>query len=141
MSVLEPKTTTENGKNWVTAWYAPPLAVIAADLTGRTLRQIIRMQGGGTQIRVGLSNRYGQAPVTISSISAGLVLNGPNLHPGAKPVLFKGENTLYLHPGQEITSDPLELNVTSGNDIAITFYVKQGDCHTGHPVGLQTSYI
>jgi lysophospholipase L1-like esterase len=137
MSVLEP----ENTRNWVAAWYAPPLAAIPADLTGRSLRQIIRLQGGGSRIRVSLSNRYGVAPVTISSISAGCVLNGPNLHPGAKPVLFNRENALTLPPGQEISSDPLELSVTAGSDIGLTFYVKEGDCQTGHPVGLQTSYV
>lgn len=130
-----------NYENWVAAWYAPPLGIVPADLTGRTLRQVVHLHAGGQQIRLCLSNHYGKAPVTISSVTVGYVLNGPSLHPGSKKVLFQGQTTFTLLPGQETTGDPVDFPVKAGSDIAITFYVKEGDCLTGHNVGLQTSYI
>src|SRR5258708_5241956 len=55
--------------NWVRAWYAAPCRMFLANLSGRTLRQIIHLHAGGEQLRLCLSNRYGDAPVTLSSLS------------------------------------------------------------------------
>lgn len=127
--------------DWVGAWYAAPTQMLAANLSGRTFRQIIHLHAGGEQIRLRLSNRYGDAPVTLQSITVGQVLSGPAVKAGAKATLFKEQATITLEPGQEIVSDPISLRVEAMSDVAITFFLAQGESVSGHISALQSSYV
>jgi len=133
--------TSPTQSNWVGAWYAAPIQMLSANLSGRTLRQIVHLHAGGEQIRLHLSNRYGDAPVTLRSISVGQVLDGPVVHAGKRDVLFEGQATVTLEPGQEITSDPVALRVEALVNLAITFFLVQGESITGHLSAQQTSYV
>ena len=97
--------------HWVAAWYAAPSRMISANLTGRTLRQIVHLHAGGTQVRLRLSNRYGDAPVTLTALSVGQVVQGPMLAPGAQAVRFAGNSAVTVEPGQDVVSDPVALQV------------------------------
>lgn len=127
--------------NWVGAWYAAPAQMLAANLSGRTFRQIVHLHAGGEQIRLRLSNRYGDAPVTLRSVSVGQVLSGLVVRPGKRDVLFEGQATVTLGPGQEITSDPVALRVEALTNLAVTFFLAQGESITGHVSAQQTSYV
>ncbi len=81
---------------WVGAWYAAPTQTIQASLSGRTLRQIVQLHAGGEHIRLHLSNRYGNALVTLRSISVGQVLSGPVVRAGSKDVQFEGQEEVTL---------------------------------------------
>ncbi len=132
---------TDTLTNWVGAWYAAPTRMFSANLSGRTLRQIIHLHTSGEQIRLHLSNRYGDAPVTLSSISVGQVLSGPQVRPGESAVRFEGRTTITLEPGQEVVSDPVFLPVEAFSTLAITFFLAQGESLTGHVSAQQTSYV
>lgn len=132
---------TNNQMNWVVAWYAAPSRMFSANLSGRTLRQIIHLHAGGEQLRLHLSNRYGDAPVTLSSISVGQVLQGLAVSPEAQSVRFSGHETVTLEPGQEVVSDPVPLEVKAFSDLAITFFLEQGESLTGHTSAQQLSYV
>ncbi|HXX77236.1 MAG TPA: hypothetical protein VEI53_01995 [Ktedonobacteraceae bacterium] len=67
-------TAPASSTHWVGAWYAAPSRMLQADLSGRTLRQIVHLHAGGEQLRLRLSNLYGDGPVTLASISVGQVL-------------------------------------------------------------------
>jgi hypothetical protein len=127
--------------NWVGAWYAAPSRMLSASLSGRTLRQIVHLHAGGEQLRLRLSNRYGDGAVKLSSISVGQVLQGPTLRPGERAVRFAGQATVTLEPGQEVVSDPVALRVEAFSDLAITFVLAQGESLTGHFTAQQTSYV
>lgn len=127
--------------NWVSAWYAAPVQMLPANLSGRTLRQIIHLHAGGEHIRLHLSHRYGDEPITLHSVSIGKVLNGPTVQAGEQVVLFAGQTTITLQPGQEVTSDPVTLRVKMFSNLAITFFLAQGECTTGHASALQSSYV
>lgn len=132
---------TSDQVNWVGAWYAAPSRMLSASLSGRTLRQIVHLHAGGEQLRLRLSNRYGDEPVTLTSVSVGLALEGPVVCPGARAVRFAGHPTVTLEPGQELVSDPVALQVEALSDLAITFVLAQGEILTGHMTAQQTSYI
>ena len=132
---------TNHQRNWVGAWYAAPSRMFSAHLSGRTLRQILHLHAGGEQLRLRLSNRYGDATVTLASISVGQVLQGPVVSPGEKPVSFAGQATVTLEPGQEVVSDPVTLRVEAESDLAITFFLAQGESLTAHWIARQTSYV
>ncbi|WP_165423104.1 GDSL-type esterase/lipase family protein [Ktedonosporobacter rubrisoli] len=127
--------------HWVGAWYAAPTQMPIAHLSGRTLRQIVHMHVGGELIRLRLSNRYGDAAITISAAFAGKVLEGPELGPGERAVLFEGRETVTLEAGQEVISDPVALRVEAASDLAITFFLARGEILSGHLSAQQTSYI
>ena len=133
--------TSGHRSNWVGAWYAAPMQMLAANLSGRTFRQIVHLHAGGEQLRLRLSNRYGDAPVTLRSVSVGQVLSGLTVRPGKRDVLFEGQATVTLEPGQEITSDPVALRVEALTNLAVTFFLAQGESITGHVSAQQTSYV
>ncbi len=133
--------TSASQANWVGAWYAAPTQTITANLSGRTLRQIVQLHAGGEHIRVRLSNRYGNTSVTLRSISVGQVLSGPVVRAGFKDVQFEGQAMVALEPGQEITSDPVALQVEAFTNLSITFFLEQGESTTGHVGAQQTSYV
>lgn len=139
MSMINPETQRQT--YWVGAWYAAPSRMFSANLSGRTLRQIVHLHAGGTQLRLRLSNRYGDAPVTLSALSVGQVLQGPVTAPGARAVQFAGQPTVTLEPGQDALSDPVSLRVEAFSDLAITFVLAQGESLTGHMGAQQTSYV
>jgi lysophospholipase L1-like esterase len=114
--------------------------MLQADLSGRTLRQIVHLHAGGEQLRLRLSNRYGDGPVTLAAISVGLVLQGPVVS-GERAVCLEGQTTVTLEAGQEVVSDPVALRVEAFSNLAITFYVAQGESLTGHWTAQQTSYV
>ncbi len=132
---------TDAQAGWVGAWYAAPARTVSAHLSGRTLRQIVHLHAGGEQLRLRLSNRYGDAPVALASISVGQVLQGPIVSSGARAVHFAGQATVTLEPGQEVISDPVALRVEAFSDLAITFLLAQGESLTAHWTAQQTSYI
>ena len=53
---------------WVGAWYAAPMRMRPAQLEGRTLYQIVHLHTGGSQIRLRLSNLYGEHPLTLGAV-------------------------------------------------------------------------
>jgi lysophospholipase L1-like esterase len=113
-----------------------------AGLTGRTLRQLVHLHAGGEQIRLRLSNRYGEAPLTLTSVSVGRVLSGLLMQEqSTRAVLFEGQETVSLEPGADTLSDPIDLPVEALSTLAISFVVEQGDILTGHFVAMQTSYV
>ncbi|MBA2395631.1 MAG: hypothetical protein H0V70_23125 [Ktedonobacteraceae bacterium] len=132
---------THDQANWVGAAYQAPTRMFSANLSGRTLRQIVHLHAGGEQLRLHLSNRYGDAPVALSSISVGQVLQGPAVSPGAQAVRFAGHEMVTLEPGQEVVSDPVALRVKAFSDLAITFFLAQGESLTGHTGAQQLSYV
>jgi lysophospholipase L1-like esterase len=134
-------STIDNPARWVSAWYAAPSRMLPADITGRTLRQIVHLHAGGEQLRLRLSNRYGDQAVTLTAITVGQVLQGPLLRPGAQAVRFAGQPTVTLEPGQEGVSDAVALPVEAFSHLAITFVLAQGESLTGHWSALQTSYV
>src|SRR5258708_20977592 len=97
--------------DWVGAWYAAPIQMQLAHLTGRTLYQIVHLHLGGRQIRLRFSNRYGKNPFVLSSVSVarslfGLLQEGP-----AQPVFFQGQESVSIAAGKDIVSDPITLQV------------------------------
>jgi lysophospholipase L1-like esterase len=131
----------ENSGNWVRAWYAAPSRMISGNLTGRTFRQIVHIHTGGDQIRLQVSNRYGDGHVVICSVSVAQALQGPIVRPKKETITFQEKTYLTLLPGQEIVSDPVDFKVVPESDLAITFFLVEGECLTGHFFGCQTSYL
>jgi lysophospholipase L1-like esterase len=108
----------------------------------RSYRMIVRTSVGGTDMRIRLSNAFGDHPVTFTSAYAGLQKQGAELVQGSNRQLTFGANTSVAVPaGETVLSDPLPGKLAPQSNLVISLYVTgaQGPT-TGHGMAMQTSY-
>ncbi|MFC8529855.1 GDSL-type esterase/lipase family protein [Nocardia sp. NPDC057227] len=77
-----------------------------------TVRQTLRIAGGGSRFRVRISNRFGRTALTIG---AALV--------GEHALLFDGASTVTIPAGAELFSDAVDLAVQPGTDLVVSLYL------------------
>jgi lysophospholipase L1-like esterase len=94
-------------------------------------------------IRVRFANPYGTAPVTFSNVHAALRTTGPAIDAATDhPVTFNdGGDTLTLAPGEEVFSDPIEMPIAIGDDLAVSFYVADAATLSQHGASRAVSYL
>jgi len=121
-----------NGKPVPAAWKQP--------LRDVTLRQVVRVTAAGTALRVRVSNLFGRDALQLGSASVALLQGEPGtqapvLHAASQRVLtFNGQKTLNLAAGAEAWSDPVELVVPRGADLAVQWHVQSAPAMaTVHP--------
>jgi len=85
----------------------------------QTVRQALNMAGGGERVRVHLTNRYGRTPLTIAAATVAIE-HGP-----AAALTFDGAEQLIIPPGEEVTSDPMDLPVAAGGDLFLSLYLPE----------------
>ncbi|RDS80354.1 SGNH/GDSL hydrolase family protein [Dyella psychrodurans] len=129
-------------EHWVTAWGAAPDAFGPA-LKAQTVREVIRTSIGGSAVRIRLSNLYGQRPVMIGPVHIALRVHESAIQPGGDHVVtFNGKQTVTVAEGGSVLSDPIAMQVTPMQDIAISLYVPKGrGPSTIHANGLATAYV
>lgn len=148
-STVWAKDTVSQQKQWVGTWAASPQLVEAYNmppspgLTNNTLRQIVRVSIGGEQIRIKLSNEYGNSPLEINSLHiAESIGSGVIKSKTGKTVTFGGSNSVTILPGQTVISDTLDYELPKMTNIAVTIYFGSTPTYlTGHPGSRTTSYI
>ncbi|MEV6277769.1 GDSL-type esterase/lipase family protein [Nocardia sp. NPDC051832] len=92
----------------------------------QTVRQVLRMAGGGTQVRVRLTNRYGVAPLVVGAARLALRKNADEIVAESDaPLLFEGRDRLVIPAGAEAVSDPIDLAVTAGTDLLLSLYLPE----------------
>ena len=129
---------------WVATWNASPQAIgNPREFNGQTLRQVVHASIGGTQVRVRLSNAYGGGSLHIGAARVGLRSAGASIVTGSDRALtFNGSESTTIPPGALAISDPVDLRVPDGSDLAVSIYVPGNViAATGHSLGLQTAYV
>jgi len=136
---------------WVGSWAAaqqipePQNALPPDDLHDATLRQIIHLSAGGDAIRVHVSNAFGRAPLHLTSVHVArpISISSASIQPDSdKPLLFAGQPDVTVPAGAEYISDPLNLSVAPGSDLAISIHFDDPpQPETGHPGSRATSYV
>lgn len=92
--------------------------------TDQTVRQSLRLAGGGTAVRVHLTNRYGTEPLRIGGAHLARRTKGSGIDPGSDtPLTFSGAPALTLPAGAEAVSDPVELPVTAGEELSVSLHL------------------
>jgi lysophospholipase L1-like esterase len=108
----------------------------------RGYRMIVRTSVGGTDMRIRLSNAFGDHPVTFASAYAGLQKQGAELvHDTNQQLTFGGAASVTVPAGETLLSDPLPGKLAAQSNLVISLYVTgaQGPT-TGHGMAMQTSY-
>ena len=130
-----------------TAMPAPPSGRPAPYIYGAadaTLREIVHISIGGSQVRVVFTNEFGAEPLTIGAAHVAVSQGGStiNLVSGAG-LTFGGRTIVTIPPGALMVSDPAAVNVPAGSDLAISFFLPaQPITHLSQHGGAdQTSYV
>ncbi|MET8160708.1 SGNH/GDSL hydrolase family protein [Sphaerisporangium sp. NPDC005289] len=143
-------TETNDAGNWVRSWGASPQAahdgIGSLDdhppLADVTLRQVVRVSGGGHRIRVRFTNEFGTAPFTIGAARVGLAVAGGAVRPGSERVLtFSGAPAVTVPAGAPILSDPVDLPVPALAKLSISLYLPgRVETCTCHDPALETGW-
>jgi len=129
---------------WVASWAASPQQVpLSKTFTNQTIRQLMYVSAGGEQIRVRVSNVFGNSPLLIDSLRVARSTGAASVDVSTdRPVKFSGQERLSLAVGQEIWSDPIDLPVSAHGILAVSAYVSSAvPVATGHGVGMQDNYV
>lgn len=111
-----------NYTKWVSCWGN------ATSITDRkecvymkdlTLRYPIRMCFSGSRLRLRFSNLTGTEPVSLTRVFVAHQKPSFDSH----PLLFGGNPTVSIRPGEEITSDELPLDVEAGETLTVSIYL------------------
>ncbi|MET7479452.1 GDSL-type esterase/lipase family protein [Streptomyces sp. NPDC005648] len=90
----------------------------------QTVRQSLRLAGGGEALRIRLSNRYGKEPLLIGGAHLAVRTDGSRVDPSSDtPLRFTGAETVTVPVGAEIVSDPVELPASAGEELTVSLYL------------------
>ena len=136
---------------WVGSWATsqqvpePRNALADADLQDATLRQIVHLSLGGAQLRVKVTNRYGVAPLHLTSVHIAKPVSPAvsAIVPGTdKALTFAGKPDVVIPAGTDYLSDAIAYPVAPFADLAITMHIDEAPKQqTGHPGSRATSYF
>lgn len=139
--------------DWIGTWAASPQPVWGPDfpvplnmprnVRDQTVRQIVHVSMGGGRVRIVLSNEYGDQPMRVGAAHMALAGSGAAIAQGSDHALtFGGQSTIVIPPGALVVSDPVDLSVPAGGDLAVSLYLPDTTpLTTIHWEGVQTAYI
>lgn len=114
---------------WIASWTAGLHAGDAdpkeplLNIDRQTVRQRVRLSLGGERIRLSLSNEFGSTPLTIGAVSVALASDAAGINPETLRVLkFSGRESVTIPAGAPAVSDPVDLVVPPGAEIAVSLY-------------------
>jgi len=149
--VLLASAASAADRPWARSWGASPQAPMAA--TGpfpgsptfhdQTIRQVVRLSGGGQQVRIRFTNEYGTAPVTIGSAHLARAAADGAIQPDSDHLLtFAGKPTAVIPAGAPLLSDPVDMPVQPLTRLSISLYLPgQVNACTCHGTSAETGYV
>jgi len=134
------------GDHWIGTWATAPQPFMPGALEhfqNQSLRLIVHVSAGGKQVRVKISNAYGDQPLVIAGAHIARRSAAAEIDPSTdRRLTFHGQAaTTVAAKGLEV-SDPVDLEVPALSDLAISIFLPQPtDATTSHLLALQTSYV
>jgi lysophospholipase L1-like esterase len=118
---------------WVAAWTAPPLrpgpaasaVPFESGTGGRTVRDVARLTLGGTEVRVRLSNVFGDRTASFSDVRIAVARGSGRAAtvPGTSTrVRFGGATSVRVPAGRIVASDPVRFSARPGQNLAVSLY-------------------
>jgi lysophospholipase L1-like esterase len=123
-------------------WAASPQSS-SRTFAGQTIRQIVHTSIGGSQVRIQLSNVFGNAPLTIADVHVAKSAGGSSITAGTdRPLTFGGQSSVTIVAGGLAVSDAATYTVDALANLAVSFYVNgTSGPSTVHNQGTQDNYI
>ncbi|MDF5751488.1 SGNH/GDSL hydrolase family protein [Spongiactinospora sp. TRM90649] len=98
----------------------------------QSVRQVVRVSGGGKTLRIRLSNLYGKAPVRLAGATVARAGDGAAVLPGTvRPLRFKHPR---IPAGGELVSEPAPFPTKALDRLAVTLYFAE-------PTGPATQHV
>jgi lysophospholipase L1-like esterase len=119
---------------------------VSGTLVDQTVRDIVHTSIGGTNLRVEVSNAFGDSPVTFGRAFVGVRSAGAAIKPGTnRQITFSGGNPSVTIPaGAEVLSDPLPGAVAARQDLAVSLDLTTASGNngviTGHNLATSNNY-
>lgn len=148
---LQSSVSDHGARHWVASWgtsqmsYGQAEAMPAELWKDGTVRQVVRLSLGGSQVRVRISNAYGSDMLVVNEASIARAVR-----PGSSEVVagslqalrFNGSSAVRIPAGAEYVSDPVDLVATSGLDVAVTMHLANTTGQqTGHAGARTTTFL
>ena len=130
---VPPNTEARSGR--------PPAFVYGTDDT--TLREIVHASIGGQMVRVVFTNEFGTDPLTIGSAHVAVSQGGSTVNlVSAAGLTFGGRTMVTIPPGALVVSDPADVKLPAGSDLAISLFLPAQTIHelSQHGGADQVSY-
>ncbi|WP_031480301.1 SGNH/GDSL hydrolase family protein [Streptomyces bicolor] len=111
-------------------------------VAGRGYRLVVHTSAAGTDLRIRLSNAFGDRPLTFDSVYAGIQKQGAELRPGSnRRLTFGGARTVTVPAGGTVWSDPLPGRLPAATNLVVSLHSPDaGGPASGHWMAMQTSY-
>ncbi|MGW0759056.1 SGNH/GDSL hydrolase family protein [Streptomyces sp. NPDC002814] len=108
----------------------------------RGYRLVVHTSAAGTDLRIRLSNAFGDRPITFDSAYAGLRKAGAELVRGSnRRLTFGGARSVAVPAGETVLSDPLPGKLPAATDLVISIHTPDAaGPATGHGMAMATSY-
>ncbi len=138
---------------WLPTWSPSQSAVASRPAAGApdpvptyanaTLRQIVHTTIGGDNIRIRISNEYGDRPLRIGAAHVAIRTTGSTIEAATDRALtFDGKPWGIVRGGAVLVSDPLPYPVPMLSDIAVSLYLPDSSrTNTRHALAVQTTYV
>ncbi|MGW1347111.1 SGNH/GDSL hydrolase family protein [Kribbella sp. NPDC002412] len=129
------------GTQLVTTWGASD-DIAGGTLSDMTVRNIVRTSVGGSDLRIRLTNAYGDQPLVTDSVYVGRHQDGASVVPGtSRRLTFGGKTSVRIPPGGLAISDPLPGQVPAQTSLTVSLHVVgQTGVITAHNRAMQHSY-
>ncbi|MGW0785033.1 SGNH/GDSL hydrolase family protein [Streptomyces sp. NPDC002913] len=110
--------------------------------TDQSLRQTVRVHTGGAQVRIRLSNAYGDASLHVTGAGIGRTAGPAAVQPNTMRTLrFHGSTSTTIPAGERAVSDPVTLPTEPLDELTITLYFKEATGPaTYHQLSMTTTY-
>ncbi|HKU68563.1 MAG TPA: SGNH/GDSL hydrolase family protein [Candidatus Baltobacteraceae bacterium] len=128
---------------WVGTWGSAPVrADDSQAFQGDTLREVVHVSAGGSQVRVRFTNRFGDAPVVIADAAVAVQQSGAVPVPGTiHKLTFMGKNSATIPPHADLYSDPVSQRVAPQSNLLVDLYLPgPTGPPTQHLLAYQTNY-
>ena len=148
---LPPSVARHDAPHWVASWGTSQMPFGQAEALAPelwqdgTVRQVVRLSLGGSQVRVRISNAYGSDMLVVNEASIARALR-----PGSSEVVagslqalrFNGSSAVRIPAGAEYVSDPVDLAATRGLDLAVSLHLANAaGQQTGHAGARTTTFL
>jgi lysophospholipase L1-like esterase len=138
-------------EHWVGTWAAAPHEATFVlpgtqplrQIENQTIRMVVPSSLGGRRVRVRFSNTYGKTPLTLTAVHIALRKDKSSIVAGTDRALTFGQKPSFtIPPGARAISDPVDLALPDGSDVAISVYVAgKAELTTVHGTVPYASYV
>lgn len=139
-------------EHWVASWQGTPMTggtffspgcPSDVGLTNQTIRNVVYLSAGGSEVRVRISNAFGAEPLNVGHATVAIAAGGAAIVPGTiRPLTFNGETSIIVAADSEVLSDPVHLAIPSLSTLDVSIFLPNNTgLSTQHFLAQQTNYI